>query len=139
MTKGVKKDGFFYRSAFLEILNIVFSPYFSLHISHCTVSVKPLSHRFRQLKSLLQGLSRVPFASSQFGIKRGYIHRKINHHFSAIEAKDECQREVYEAAAQLAEKYQYTTIVDVGCGGAYKLAIPVNSPDSGKQNRILWC
>jgi 2-polyprenyl-3-methyl-5-hydroxy-6-metoxy-1,4-benzoquinol methylase len=80
-----------------------------------------IKRRIKQLLSLLIGLMRFPFCSSQYDIKRGYRHRKQYAHFSAIGAKDEMQNEVYETAYGLAEEHGLQNIIDVGCGAGYKL------------------
>jgi len=82
----------------------------------------------RRLYSLLIGLIRAPFFSSKYGIKRGYIHRKKYHHFTADSSSDHCQQEVYETSLQLLSSNNYASIIDVGCGSGHKL-IQLFSPD----------
>ena len=82
-----------------------------------------IKRRIRQLFSLSIGLIKAPFYKKEFQIKRGYIHRKKKkEHFSAaIYETDEAQKEVYEITRQHFSKNDYSTVVDVGCGSAYKL------------------
>jgi len=80
-----------------------------------------IKHRIKQLSSLIIGILRSPFFKSQYFIRRGYRHRKKYHHFSAIGATDQCQKEVYEIAEKVAAEYHIQSIIDVGCGSGYKL------------------
>lgn len=77
--------------------------------------------RFSQLLSLVLGVLRFPFVKSKYNIKKGYIHREKYFHFLAIQAKDEGQKEVYEAAREIAKKENFNSVIDVGCGSAFKL------------------
>jgi len=49
------------------------------------------------------------------------MDRNEFHHFSAIGAKDQFQKEVYEYAEKLAKENNFKNIIDVGCGSGYKL------------------
>ncbi len=80
-----------------------------------------IERRFKQLISLSLGLLRAPFLASRYHIKKGYRHRNKYAHFSAIGAKDQGQKEVYQLAAQMARKNKFRKIIDVGCGSAFKL------------------
>jgi 2-polyprenyl-3-methyl-5-hydroxy-6-metoxy-1,4-benzoquinol methylase len=56
-----------------------------------------------------------------FGIKPGYHHAIKVEFFDDTPYKDEWQRSVYELAASLAAKLDKPSVIDVGCGSAYKL------------------
>jgi 2-polyprenyl-3-methyl-5-hydroxy-6-metoxy-1,4-benzoquinol methylase len=56
-----------------------------------------------------------------FGIKPGYHHAYKVKAFDDTGFKDEWQRSVYELAANLAAGMDKPSIIDVGCGSAYKL------------------
>jgi len=57
----------------------------------------------------------------QFGIKSGYAHRRDNSFFDDTGNKDEYQREVYELAASELARRGGNSVLDVGCGSAFKL------------------
>jgi hypothetical protein len=59
--------------------------------------------------------------NKQYEIKAKYIHRKQPLHHEDINYKDEWQKEVYEFAINIAEINKYITILDYGCGSAFKL------------------
>jgi hypothetical protein len=56
-----------------------------------------------------------------FSIKPGYHHATSVENFDDTINKDEWQRSVYELAASFAGKLSNPSILDVGCGSAYKL------------------
>lgn len=56
-----------------------------------------------------------------FSIKPGYHHAATAESFDDTGGNDEFQRSVYALAASLAAQYNEPTIIDVGCGSAYKL------------------
>ena len=56
-----------------------------------------------------------------FCIKDGYTHRTQELYFDDTGLKDEWQKEVYQYARDVAEQNQYQTIMDFGCGSAFKL------------------
>lgn len=56
-----------------------------------------------------------------FCIKSGYVHRTHEVYFDDTSYKDEWQKEVYQHARRIADAYQYQTILDFGCGSAFKL------------------
>ena len=58
---------------------------------------------------------------SFFYIKPGYHHTSTAETFDATRGTDEYQRSVYELAASIAQKLNNPSIIDVGCGSAYKL------------------
>jgi 2-polyprenyl-3-methyl-5-hydroxy-6-metoxy-1,4-benzoquinol methylase len=56
-----------------------------------------------------------------YAIRPGYHHAINVDFFDDTPYKDEWQRSVYELAASLAAKLDKPSIIDVGCGSAYKL------------------
>ena len=56
-----------------------------------------------------------------FFIKAGYHHAVTAEFFDDTGGNDLFQRSVYELAASLATRYKDASIIDVGCGSAYKL------------------
>ena len=56
-----------------------------------------------------------------FNIKKGYHHASNAAAFDDTGNKDEWQREVYEAALKTMQEQNFRSVVDVGCGSAYKL------------------
>lgn len=58
---------------------------------------------------------------SQFAIKKGYHHANALPGFDATGSTDQWQKEVYELAAAVAGENNYRSVIDVGCGSAYKL------------------
>jgi len=65
-----------------------------------------------------------------FYIKAGYHHAVSAESFDATGSTDEFQRSVYELAASLAGKFDNTSVLDVGCGSAYKLIHMLGSYDT---------
>ena len=64
-----------------------------------------------------------------YAIKRGYLHRSKTLIYHDNTQTDEWQNEVYEFAAELAEKKQLETLIDIGCGSGYKLKKYFNKID----------
>lgn len=58
---------------------------------------------------------------SVYGIRPGYIHKKETQHFDDTHNADEWQKEVYATALDVFNSESYTTVLDIGCGSAYKL------------------
>jgi hypothetical protein len=56
-----------------------------------------------------------------FYIKAGYHHATTAETFDATGSTDEFQRTVYELASSIAETNNFKSVIDVGCGSAYKL------------------
>jgi len=56
-----------------------------------------------------------------FSIKPGYRHAVSVELFDDTANTDEWQKEVYELVATIAQEFNYPSIIDVGCGSAYKL------------------
>jgi hypothetical protein len=57
----------------------------------------------------------------KYGIKAGYRQAKISLDFDDRNNLDEWQREVYIFAASLMNERKFSSIIDFGCGSAYKL------------------
>lgn len=72
-------------------------------------------------KSRLGLLSEPLDRASRFGIRPLYRHRDNNAFYDDTGGKDQHQREVYEAAAELARNNGYINVFDVGCGSGFKL------------------
>jgi SAM-dependent methyltransferase len=62
-----------------------------------------------------------PFHSSEYEIRAGYSHRRAYHYFDDRTNTDMWQREVYQRAADIMRAERMRSIVDVGCGSAFKL------------------
>jgi len=56
-----------------------------------------------------------------YNIKEGYIHREEYVTCEQMEHTDQFQREVYQKARTICDQESYKTILDIGCGSAYKL------------------
>ena len=61
------------------------------------------------------------YYKSQYSIKKGYRHRANVIPFDDTLNKDMYQKEVYADALKLFIENNYTTVLDIGCGSAYKL------------------
>lgn len=70
---------------------------------------------------MLGGLNKQIQPVARFGIKPGYHHAGKAASFDDTANKDEWQREVYEYALQCMRNEGSHSIIDVGCGSAYKL------------------
>jgi len=70
---------------------------------------------------LLAGMNRRLQPQTNFSIKPGYHHAPAIIHFDDTQNADEWQKEVYLLAASIATSNNYLSVVDVGCGSAYKL------------------
>jgi hypothetical protein len=57
----------------------------------------------------------------KYHIMPGYRHRLDEVYFDDTLLTDEWQREVYLTAAELMDRYQLSTVYDIGCGSGYKL------------------
>ena len=57
----------------------------------------------------------------RFGLPWPYRSRTEYHHHDDRDLTDEWQKEVYEHAADLAQRFGYDNILDVGCGSGFKL------------------
>ncbi|MFM9908634.1 MAG: class I SAM-dependent methyltransferase [Chitinophagaceae bacterium] len=78
------------------------------------IAVKRIFKVLGQRNSSLQPLT-------FFSIKPGYHHATAAEQLDATLSTDEWQKEVYQLAAEIAQKFQFSTILDVGCGSGYKL------------------
>jgi SAM-dependent methyltransferase len=56
-----------------------------------------------------------------YNIKRGYIHKKEYIYFDDTDNTDTWQLEVYTKAKDYVEREKLNTVIDFGCGSAYKL------------------
>lgn len=66
----------------------------------------------------------------RFSIKAGYHHATRAETFDDTSGRtNEWQRSVYELAANLAKKHHVASVLDVGCGSAYKLITMFNQYD----------
>ena len=83
--------------------------------------LKKIANKFVIAAEYIAGEWRSIFQPSRYHIKRGYTHRKSVPHFDDTALTDEYQKEVYELARLYADKYNYTNILDIGCGSGYKL------------------
>lgn len=54
-------------------------------------------------------------------IKSDYVHRTSYEYYDDTESTDDWQKEVYENAKKLFTLNNFSSIVDIGCGSAYKL------------------
>jgi len=61
------------------------------------------------------------FSQKHYEIKAAYYHRRHPKYCDATSRKDEYQKEVYEYALKFSEEKQLKTVLDYGCGSAYKL------------------
>lgn len=61
------------------------------------------------------------FFKSNYKIKKGYIHKTTYNYFDDTANTDTWQLEVYTKAREYAEKENLKSIIDFGCGSAYKL------------------
>ena len=57
----------------------------------------------------------------QFCIKKGYHHAGSVIDFDDTSNTDEWQKEVYQLAKKIAGEKNYLSVIDLGCGSAYKL------------------
>jgi SAM-dependent methyltransferase len=54
-------------------------------------------------------------------IHEGYQHRPAPQYFNDTNNSDEWQDEVYRFAREIADKYTLGSVIDIGCGSAFKL------------------
>ena len=69
-------------------------------------------------------------AKKRYHIKRFYQARTSYHHWDDTELEDEWQLEVYLHALGLMKKNNFNSIVDIGCGSAYKLMTYFNEHET---------
>lgn len=77
--------------------------------------------KVKALLLIILGLIRSIFESKKFEIKRGYKHRNNILHYDDINKKEDWQKEVYEFASGYFMQNNFESILDIGCGSAYKL------------------
>ena len=68
-------------------------------------------------------MASIPFAKSEYGIKRGYRSRSSETYFDDRENTDHYQKEVYLKAHEIMLREGYTSVIDYGCGSGYKLLV----------------
>lgn len=61
------------------------------------------------------------FYKATYQIKRGYIHKSEYNYFDDTSNTDKWQLEVYTKAKEYAENNNLKSIIDFGCGSAFKL------------------
>jgi SAM-dependent methyltransferase len=54
-------------------------------------------------------------------IHDGYEHRRVPQYFDATNSTDDWQDEVYRFAREIADQHGLKSVIDIGCGSAYKL------------------
>ena len=64
---------------------------------------------------------RTSFSRPLYAIRRGYLHRKTVLLFSDEGNADEYQKEVYAIARSFYDEKELSSVLDIGCGSAYKL------------------
>lgn len=86
------------------------------------------NHTLRPLRSWLIILWRLAIfrvlkgqKTDRYGIKIGYVIRPNNHHFDDTPNRDEYQDTIYKRIHEFAADKQMTSIMDIGCGSAFKL------------------
>jgi 2-polyprenyl-3-methyl-5-hydroxy-6-metoxy-1,4-benzoquinol methylase len=80
--------------------------------------VKPV---YFKLKYNLNIIYSYLFIKNTYAIKKGYIHRKEYSYFDDTTNTDGWQLEVYTKALEYSQKNNYKSVIDYGCGSAYKL------------------
>lgn len=70
------------------------------------------------------------FSKGQFKIKKGYRHRIKYRYYDGTHVTDEYQFEVYLEVKRYMEDKSFKTIIDIGCGSAFKLMNYLNSYDT---------
>jgi len=75
----------------------------------------------KKIFSALGSVNRFFHRDEQYGIRAGYHHALTVLAFDDRLNTDEWQKEVYQLAAQIMVKRNYQSVIDIGCGSAYKL------------------
>ena len=75
----------------------------------------------RKIFSLFGSFSRLLNPKEKFCIKPGYYHAGSIFDFDDTSNTDQWQKEVYLLAADLMKEKGYVSVIDIGCGSAYKL------------------
>lgn len=73
------------------------------------------------MKSVKNIILEILFGKKLFEIKKGYLHRLEITPFNDMNNEDEWQKEVYEYALMIFKKKNFQTVLDIGCGSAFKL------------------
>ncbi|HYF30472.1 MAG TPA: methyltransferase domain-containing protein [Chitinophagaceae bacterium] len=71
--------------------------------------------------ALLGGLNKGLQPRECYAIKKGYHHATSAEAFDDTNNKDEWQKEVYQLALHCMRQQDHRSVIDVGCGSAYKL------------------
>ena len=75
----------------------------------------------------------------EYGIRRGYLHRKTVLLFSDEGNADEYQKEVYAFSRNFYDEKELSGVLDMGCGSAFKLLANFqNSPKAGVELNTDW-
>jgi SAM-dependent methyltransferase len=89
------------------------------------LNIKGLKSKVKHLKSRLNYNLRFIYSylffKSAYKIKRGYIHKSKYNYFDDTSNTDKWQLEVYSKAKEYVEKENLKSIIDFGCGSAFKL------------------
>lgn len=84
--------------------------------------VRKIIRRLRQISSdPKDNLACPPSIRSRYKLPKWYRHRNVNDFFDDTVNKDKFQDEVYREAAALASDLNAPSILDIGCGSAFKL------------------
>ena len=71
----------------------------------------------------------------RYFMKEKYIHRsEARQSTTEVKIGEECQKEVYDLALEIFQRYGLKSVMDVGCGGALKL---INRFGKLKKNNLL--
>ncbi len=76
---------------------------------------------YKKFLQLFGGINKNFQPEEKFFIKKGYHHTSSVIDFDDTSNTDVWQKEVYLLAKNILEKNNYTSVIDVGCGSAYKL------------------
>ncbi len=58
---------------------------------------------------------------SDYFIHEGYEHRREPRYFDATSSTDDWQDEVYRFAREIADQFNFRSVIDIGCGSGFKL------------------
>lgn len=88
-------------------------------IQHITRIASRLGQK--KLFSLIGPLNKTIQPHQRYAIKKGYHHARSATSFNDTSNTDQWQKSVYELAAQYMHQENYHSVIDTGCGSAYKL------------------
>lgn len=74
-----------------------------------------------QLNYIFKVIYTYLFLGKSYSIKRGYLHRNEYSYFDDTTNTDKWQLEVYTKALEYCKEKNYKSVIDYGCGSAYKL------------------